>query len=148
MGWIVAAAVLFPALAVLSLQGYRFRKNRIIAWKQFRYFSHQNSFDYAVFDLRDGRSYRRGHLPQAVHFPLEEVNYLPLEDMFLHIFLYGDREKESRQAYTYLSRNGYFNVYDLGTVHRWTGPMERGEGIHIEHFARKIKKQRKKQEQL
>jgi len=95
----------------------------------------REAYDYAVFDIRSKEEYSRSHIPGAIHFPLEEIQYLPVEDMFLHIFIYGSRHAHSRKAAAYLSKNGYFNVYNLGRYRYWRDSREQGEGVEIHDFA-------------
>jgi len=107
----------------------------------------RKAYDYAVFDIRTEKEYSRSHLPSAVHFPLEDIDYLPLEDMFLHIFISGSKPAEIRKAVKFLSDNGYFNVYNLGPFSRWKFEKQKGYYMGIEEFAQ-LYENRKKNESI
>lgn len=93
--------------------------------------THKEQYDYLLIDVRTDEEYKAGHIPGAVSFPFVEMDYLPVEDMFLTIVVYGSDRKDTRWAAEYLSRNGYFNIIPFGGIDRWKGPLEEGRGRHI-----------------
>lgn len=103
----------------------------------------RDAYDFAVFDIRSKDEYSHSHIPGAIHFPLEDIQYLPVEDMFLHIFVYGSSHAHSRKAAAYLSNNGYFNVYNLGRYRNWRDSREQGEGVAIHDFAHAYQNRKK-----
>jgi rhodanese-related sulfurtransferase len=96
-----------------------------------RLMEREEQYEFLLCDIRSPRSYESGHIPGAVSFPLEEVDFLPVEDMFLTIIIYGKNNRDTRRAAEYLSRNGYFNVISYGGIRHWRGELERDRGSHI-----------------
>jgi 3-mercaptopyruvate sulfurtransferase SseA len=45
--------------------------------------SSQGQYDFLLCDVRTQSEYERGHIPGAVSFPLNELNYLPVKICFL-----------------------------------------------------------------
>ncbi|MDA3850177.1 MAG: rhodanese-like domain-containing protein [Spirochaetaceae bacterium] len=126
-----------------------FKKRRIQkGWRRdLTHLMEQMGFDYVVFDIRSMEEYISEHILGAVHFPMEQIEYLPIEDLFIHIFIYGNRREYSDKAYCYLHDNGYFNVYDLGPYKLWKGLKESGRGMEIQDFTKQLEK-KKEQEKL
>ncbi|MDC7224973.1 MAG: rhodanese-like domain-containing protein [Spirochaetales bacterium] len=91
----------------------------------------RDQYEFILFDVREDALYRTGHIPGAVSFPLNEMNYLPVEDMFLTIVIVGQDSKDTRMAADYLSSNGYFNVIPFGSIAHWKGPLETDRALHI-----------------
>ena len=120
---VLIAAVWFGTKSIKK----RLQLNRKLA----RLLDSQDQYDFLLCDIRSKKLYEAGHIPGAVSFPEEEMDYLPVEDMFLTIIISGNNRKETRKAAEYLSRNGYFNVMDFGNIRHWKGSLETGRGRHI-----------------
>ena len=128
--------VIVPVTAVLISAavwiGTKSIKKRIMLNKKLAHLLDcREQYDFLLCDIRSVQSYEAGHLPGAVSFPADEVDYLPAEDMFLTIIICGRNRRDTRRAAEYLSCNGYFNVMDFGSVRHWKGPLEKGRGMHI-----------------
>lgn len=144
--FIVPPIVLLILLAVFIpiIRRHRlFEKNR----RQLEILMEQRGVDFVIFDVRDYNQYEEKHLKEAVSFPQEQMNHLPLEDMFIHIFIYGNNPKQSRWASAYLSDRGYFNVHNIGSFQAWKGSLEEGPGTSVEELEETILK-RKQNERL
>lgn len=139
--WILSSAAFFAGLLFNLWLRWRSKFRR--ANLHLQDLLQRKAYDYAVFDIRSKEEYVRSHIPGAIHFPLEEMEYLPVEDMFLHIFIYGSRLAHSRKAAAYLSDNGYFNVYNLGHYRFWRETREEGHGVEIHDFAQSYHNRKK-----
>ncbi len=123
------------ALALLLGAGAKSITKRIkLNRKLGRLMEREGQYEYLLCDVRPFDAYEDGHIPGAVSFPLEEVDFLPVEDMFLTIVICGKNRRDTRRAAEYLSRNGYFNVIPFGGIRHWRGALEKGRGRHISHI--------------
>lgn len=87
----------------------------------------QDQYEYYLVDVRSEGEFRKGHIPTAVNVPYGELNsYLPTDDLFANIVVYGRSPLQSSRAAGILSDAGYFNVTSFGPVFRWRGPVSRG----------------------
>lgn len=82
-----------------------------------------------ALDVREDWEYQAGHLPGALHLPLgrlarsaEEL----LPDKTRNIVVYCASGVRSFQASQWLRRNGWRNVWDMGSLKAWP--------YGIEHF--------------
>lgn len=82
-----------------------------------------------ALDVREDWEYQAGHLPGALHLPLgrlarsaEEL----LPDKTRNIVVYCASGVRSFQAAQWLRRNGWRNVWDMGSLKAWS--------YGIEHF--------------
>ena len=74
-------------------------------------------------DVREADEFARGHLPNAINVPLDEVV------QHLEIFrdkpalMYCQSGARCKQAVGRLKRHGLSQVYNLGSMDRWEGPQ-------------------------
>lgn len=137
------AALSLGLLALAALTYYvkdilhRLRMNR----KLRRLISTRGQYEFLLCDVRSQEEYEAAHIPGAVSFPLDELTYLPVEDMFLTIVVYGRTRKEALKAAGFLSDKGYFNVICYGRFKGWRGRIEQTPGLHISQFPLKERSQ-------
>ncbi|MGL4484503.1 MAG: rhodanese-like domain-containing protein [Anaerovoracaceae bacterium] len=80
-----------------------------------------------LLDVRTEEEYNEGHIPNAILLPDYDIqkeagNILP--DKEAKIIVYCRSGKRSASAAAELAAMGYKNVYDLGGIQSWTGPVE------------------------
>lgn len=76
-----------------------------------------------VVDVRTNAEFQAGHLPQAIHIPLDEVETLAgrrVQDKSQVLLLHCQSGTRSAVARRKLMQMGYSNVYNLGSYHRAT----------------------------
>jgi rhodanese-related sulfurtransferase len=124
---IITAVVIAGVLIGTKIIKKRIKLNRKLDYL----IKSRDQYDFLLLDIRPKSLYQKGHVPGAVSFPLDEMDYLPVEDMFLTIVVYGKDSKDTHFAEEFLSSNGYFNVISYGSVRHWKGTQEQGPGLHI-----------------
>ena len=87
----------------------------------------QDQYEYYLVDVRSEGEFRKGHIPTAINVPYGELSsFLPTDDLFANIVVYGRSPLQSSRAANILSDAGYFNVTSFGPVFRWRAPVARG----------------------
>jgi len=74
-----------------------------------------------VVDVRTNPEFQAGHLPQAIHIPLDEIETLTgrrVQDKNQMLLLHCQSGMRSATARRRLIRMGYAHVYNLGSYHR------------------------------
>ncbi|MDQ7024144.1 MAG: rhodanese-like domain-containing protein [Anaerolineae bacterium] len=78
------------------------------------HFVNNQDADYVLIDVREQKEFVAGHLPNAIHLPLSELNLRMDEvDKTKHIVLVCHTGVRSEMAAQALSANGYNNLYNL-----------------------------------
>ncbi|MDO4588927.1 MAG: rhodanese-like domain-containing protein [Fusobacterium sp.] len=78
--------------------------------------------DCLILDVRTGREYASGHIPNAINIPNEDIGYfdpLNLKDKNKPILVYCRSGHRSLQSAAKLSLMGYTNVYEFGGIITW-----------------------------
>ena len=93
-----------------------------------------------LLDCRFPKDYELRHIPNAIHYPLEAAvadNFekIPNKDDVLITYC-GDGNRGNLTAKVLIEK-GYTNVYTMGGIIDWTGPVE---GTAVEDDARNVKK--------
>ncbi len=118
-----AAFFLFAALAQGMAES---RKNLISSEKLHTLVD--DSFFVNIIDLRPKEKYDKGHIPQAVNFPLRELKSMIqdiIDDGFSvltsQIIVYGGTEQEGIDGAEILVSFGFTNVWRLESIDIWGG---------------------------
>ena len=83
--------------------------------------------DAILLDVRTVDEFEKKHLPKAKSVPLEEFqdgNFSSLPDKNATILIYCWTGRRAQDAAQILVDKGYKNVYELGGMVDWTGPVE------------------------
>jgi len=116
--------VTFVFLLFLILLVTRIR-HRVLVERELMYLIGQDSFEYILIDIRGSQDYERAHIPSAFNVPYPNcLEYLPTENMFKKIYIYGRNRYQSRVTAKKMSITGYFNVSWFGAFREWKGPVE------------------------
>lgn len=76
-------------------------------------------------DVRSPEEYHEVHIAGAINIPVEEIlNGAELPDREKETVLYCRSGTRSKNAMVQLIRRGYTNLYDLGMLNFWDGPVE------------------------
>ncbi|MDW7659121.1 MAG: rhodanese-like domain-containing protein [Bacillota bacterium] len=86
--------------------------------------------DIKVIDVRTREEYREGHITGSLHIPLSNLPWsldqlAPQRDA--RIFVYCLSGSRSSQACSYMMRQGYSNVTNIGGIMNWPGPVSVGD---------------------
>ena len=87
-----------------------------------------NDHSVVFLDVRTEGEYERGHLPDAVNLPLDELPERAggaIADKGDTLIVYCRSGARSRTAAKWLVQNGYTGVYDLGGIVAWSYDIER-----------------------
>ncbi|OQY32387.1 MAG: hypothetical protein B6241_11190 [Spirochaetaceae bacterium 4572_59] len=88
----------------------------------------QDQYEYYLLDVRSENEYRKGHIPTAINVPYGRLSaYLPSENLFSNMVVYGRSPLQSSRASSILSDSGYFNVTNFGPFFKWRGAVNRLE---------------------
>lgn len=99
-------------------------RHRVLAGRELLYLTGQDSFEYILIDVRKTRDFERGHIPNAINVPFPGcMEYLPTENMFEKIYIYGTSRHQARLVALKLGNTGYFNVSYFGAFRQWKGPV-------------------------
>lgn len=80
-----------------------------------------------LLDCRFPKDYEMRHIPGAIHFPLEAAvaeNFEKIPDKNATLITYCGDGNRGRLTAKVLVENGYTNVYTMGGIQTWTGPVE------------------------
>ncbi len=83
--------------------------------------------DAKLLDCRFPKDYEMRHIPGAIHFPLEAAvaeNFEKIPDKNAPLITYCGDGNRGRLTAKVLIENGYTNVYTMGGIIDWTGPVE------------------------
>lgn len=120
--YIAFTAVFLLLLIVLPLV-MRIR-HRVLAGRELIYLLGQYHFEYILIDIRRNQDFIKGHIPNALNVPYPDcLNYLPTENMFEKIYIYGNTRRQARNTAKTLGITGYFNVSYFGAFRSWRGPV-------------------------
>lgn len=111
--WIFYALILLGILAFAIM-----RRKGQISTKEATEFARRGAI---VIDVRSPEEYSAGHLSQALNMPVEEIaSLLPakVRDKSRVILLHCKTGLRSKKAKTLLDRQGYANVFDMGSYER------------------------------
>lgn len=81
-----------------------------------------------MIDVRTPEEYHDGHIEGALCLPLVSIPStapMRLPDKSAAIFAYCLSGARSAQAVRELGRQGYTNVFNMGGIGRWSGPLVR-----------------------
>ncbi len=103
-------------------------RHRVLAGRELLYLTGQDSFEFILIDVRKTRDFERGHIPNAMNVPFPGcMEYLPTENMFEKIYIYGTSRHQARLVAIKLGITGYFNVSYFGAFRQWKGPVIKEE---------------------
>ena len=90
----------------------------------------QSKENFILLDVRTQEEYDKKHIPNAVLLPIDEIkkgnlDLLPDKDKIILIYCWTGRRAEDAAAI--LTQKGYKNIYNLGGIVAWTGPLEGDE---------------------
>jgi phage shock protein E len=111
--WIFYALILLGILALAVM-----RRKGQISTKEATELARHGAI---VIDVRSPEEYSAGHLSQALNMPLDEIaSLLParVRDKSRVILLHCKTGLRSKKAKTLLDRQGYANVFDMGSYER------------------------------
>lgn len=80
-----------------------------------------------LLDCRFPKDYEARHIPGAIHFPLEAAvaeNFEKIPDKNAPLITYCGDGNRGRLTAKVLAENGYTNVYTMGGIIDWKGPVE------------------------
>lgn len=121
--FLTGAATAAVLLIFIILLGYRIR-HRFRIEKEIMYLIGQDQYEYILIDIRTPDAFAAGHIPNARNVPYEKcVTYLPTENMFEKIYVYGRSSRGARIIAKMLDTTGYFNVTYYGSFRSWKGPI-------------------------
>jgi len=121
IGIILSLSVLLIIYLPILYFRHRIRRNRELI-----YLLGQENFEYILIDIRRVEDYEKEHIPGAFNVPYpESLNYLPSENMFERIYVYGQNRCRTREVVREMSDTGYFNVSYVGIFREWKGPVEK-----------------------
>lgn len=76
-------------------------------------------------DVRSHEEYHEVHIAGAINIPIDEIlNGAELPSREKETVLYCRTGARSKNAMVQLIRRGYTNLYDLGVLDLWNGPVE------------------------
>lgn len=114
-----------PILILIILLLVTRIRHRFLVRKVLLYLIGQDQYEYILIDIRGSREFNRGHIPNAQNVPFAECpGYLPTENMFEKIIVYGRSRRRARMVAKMLDKTGYFNVSFYGSFRSWNGPVE------------------------
>jgi len=87
------------------------------------------SGDATFIDVRDGGSWRSGHIPGAQSVGDHNISeFIATADKTRTVVVYCYHGNSSRGGAAYLAENGFADVYSMsGGMSAWSGPTERAE---------------------
>ncbi|MBQ6527537.1 MAG: rhodanese-like domain-containing protein [Clostridia bacterium] len=77
-----------------------------------------------LMDVREKEEYAQGHIPGAVNLPLSRLPEIKV-DRTASLFLYCLRGMRSFKAKRMLRRMGYTQVWSIGGICDYKGPLEK-----------------------
>lgn len=80
-----------------------------------------------LLDCRFPKDYELRHIPNAIHYPLEAAvadNFEKIPDKDAPLITYCGDGNRGRLTAKVLVEKGYTNVYTMGGIIDWTGPVE------------------------
>ena len=79
----------------------------------------------SVIDVRTQAEYAEGHIPGSIHMPLDQLPHLAgrLKDKDEKIFVYCLSGSRSQSACSFLMRQGFTDVTNIGGIMSWPGPL-------------------------
>jgi len=92
------------------------------------YSLYESEPDLVVLDVRTSAEWGQGHLPRAVHLPLDKLEKDPksIGEVSGKVLVYCASGSRSAAASDILTKNGYKEVYNLkGGVNSWPGEILR-----------------------
>ena len=114
---------IFLLLLIILLLVSRIR-HRILTGREMLHLIGQSQYEYILIDIRSSREYETGHILNAQNVPFPECpGYMPTENMFEKIFVYGQSRRSARIVAKMLDETGYFNVTFYGAFRGWRGPV-------------------------
>ncbi len=120
----ITALILMAIIIILIVR----IRHRILAGRELLYLTGQDSFEYILIDVRKTLEYKKGHIPNAMNVPFPGcMEYLPTENMFEKIYIYGESRYQARLVARKMGITGYFNVSYFGAFKQWKGPVEKEE---------------------
>lgn len=79
-----------------------------------------------ILDVRENSEFKEGHIPDALHIPLNTLEYRAEEEILdfdQPIYVYCHSGVRSKVACHILSALGYTKVYNLGGIIDWPGEI-------------------------
>lgn len=116
--------ILFIGIAVYLLFSYRKPKNvKRIDGDEAKELQKSGA---TIVDVRSQREYDEGHIPGSLHIPVASRDYaskLP-RDKNSPIIVYCRSGSRASAFEKTLLQEGYTNLYHLGSLNKWTGPIK------------------------
>lgn len=134
----VTIALLFGILLGISYANkehkkFRGQKNtyQIIQYKDFKKLKEENEI--VIVDVRSYLEYQTGHIEGAINIPLNTITETEnlkkiLPDTKATYVIYCRSGNRSKTASEILLQRGYENVFDLGGIENYPGPIIKGDG--------------------
>ena len=110
--------VFYGAAAAVLVAVIRMRRSGQVPVKEAAQLAKQGAM---VIDVRTPDEFNSGHLSQAFNMPVDEIDSLlpsKVRDRSRVILLHCKTGLRSKKAKDKLTRQGYTNVYDLGSYER------------------------------
>lgn len=82
-----------------------------------------------LLDVRTPEEHRSGHIKGSINVPLDRLptvitRHVP--DKNTRVFVYCLSGSRSGGAASWMTRNGYTDVTNIGGIHAWAGPIAGG----------------------
>lgn len=81
-----------------------------------------------IIDVRSIEEYESGHIKGAINIPVDVIELVGIEQIISskekNIIVYCRSGNRSRHAAEILISLGYTNIYDLGSINKWSGELE------------------------
>lgn len=84
-----------------------------------------------LIDVRTPEEYQRGHIPNSINLPLDQVKNIDhrIPNRSTRLFVYCQSGMRSRSACEIFAKMGYINVTNIGGITSWSGKTERGNEV-------------------
>lgn len=80
-----------------------------------------------LLDVRNEDEFKRGHIPKSKNLPLSKIDKIAkiVSDKNTPLFVYCQSGGRSRNAVSFLERNGYTNVKNIGGIMSYQGKVDK-----------------------
>ncbi len=79
-----------------------------------------------IVDVRSKREFDEGHIPGSINIPIGSSDFIPMlpKDRNSPIIVYCRSGARASSFEKTILQEGYTNLYHLGSLNKWTGPIE------------------------
>lgn len=128
MSWVAALAIVAGVYLVANLVVRRFGfGGSPLDRESLRELVQRNDDTVCLIDVRSAAEYESGHIPTALNIPHTSIGgnppHVPKDTL---VVLYCQSGSRSQAARATLTRNGYSNVVNFGSLRRWKAPVVTG----------------------